>query len=400
MTPNCIIVISVLLFAWLATAFFLIKQLRLKRLRADDQAANQSLMLLGLMKEKAKEARAAADTLEKVAELLNLGMVHLEEGGKRLKCNQAAKAFFEDYPGKLEELAASDLPPGEARTEMVGNRVLDVRFIEVDQKRLMVLTDMTESFKLARRLKEQERLALLGQMSGQVAHRIKTPLAVLAGRAQMLARRLSPGTKERLQAESIYDEARELASDVDQIVSFYSHQELRPAETALRDLLEDVAKRLNSADTGCQAVVEAIEPEKIFTDRSLLQNALYLVGQNSLDPETGASRVSLSSRLVPSEAKGSKADAGEDSGLSVEILVQDDGKGISKEAKERIFEPFFSTRQEGMGLGLFMAGQILKRLGGTLEAAKAEEGSGACFRITLPASGGGISQGPSSSDGS
>jgi signal transduction histidine kinase len=391
MSPNCLIAISVLLFAWLATAAYLIRNIKRQRAISSRADQGQNALLLGLMTEKAREARVASDTLEKVARLLNLGIVELPGPGcKRPKLNGAARDFFKDSPELLERLMAEErqVPrkgqgSAPAKTVMAGQLVLDMRQVEVDGRRLLIFTDITEGFNLARELKKKERLALLGQMSGQVAHRIKTPLSVLSGRAQMLARRLAPGTRERLQAESIYDEARDLASEIDEIVSFYRNQQPQIREVSLNLLLNECVKRLNALGLECRAEVLHMDEgaDAVRTDPAILSNALYLISQNSLHPESGAERVCFSAYLKD-DSSGKRW---------IEILISDDGKGIDEDARARIFEPFFTTRAEGLGLGLFMARDLIERLGGGLElvSAKGDQAAGrdlggACFKIILP----------------
>jgi len=210
-------------------------------------------------------------------------------------------------------------------------------------------------------------LALLGQMTAQMAHQIKTPLAVLAGQAQMLARYLNTDMALKDQAEAIYHEARDLAKQINEISNFYKEREPYSKDVELCRLLDDVRKRLDSPDHSCEISIECPNEITIETDPGLLQNLLFLLGQNALSSETAASLLSIS--VVKDNEQ-------------VTIRVKDNGAGVPEAMRDKLFEPFASTKGEGLGLGLFLARDLTRQMGGSIELEEVEQG--ASFRLNFP----------------
>ncbi len=365
---TCFFSISVLLLVWIATIIAFLFYLRRQRHNVRDlQFGESSDVLLGLFSQKAREARVAAERLSKVADELGIGIIE-KMPGQGLSANEWAKRFLPreaTNEESFEKLMEQEAFPC---TVQKGERIIEIRKLEAASRLILLLQDVTEGYKLARELKQKERLALLGQMSAQVAHQIKTPLSVLAGRAQMLARRLSPNSRERNQAEALFLEARELAGQVTQIVNFYKEMEPEYSSVFVNDVLEDTARRLGSMMASCKIVVDCPSRIELRTDRRLLSDALFLVAQNSLSSESQADLIEL------------KARKGE--GI-VKIILTDNGKGFEIEDLDKIFEPFFTTREEGLGLGLFMARDILSRIDCKIKALKGEK-QGAKFEILIP----------------
>ena len=102
-------------------------------------------------------------------------------------------------------------------------------------------------------------------------------------------------------------------------------------------------------------------------DRELLVQALLNVLKNAVEASVDA----------PVRAEGRR------SGKRVEVLVRDAGPGLSPEAAARVFEPFYTTKEKGMGIGLYLTKRIIEAHGGTIEA-RSREGAGTEFRIELP----------------
>ena len=206
-------------------------------------------------------------------------------------------------------------------------------------------------------------------MSAQVAHQIKTPLSVLAGRAQMLARNLTPGSMERKHAEEFFRESMDLAGQVTQVVKFY--KEMKPEFSRIRakQLLKKTAGRLRAIAGNSRISLEAPDDITIITDSRLLSDALFLVAQNSLSPDSHSTLLDLK--------------VSQENNMAT-ITVHDDGRGFEEKSLGRIFDPFYTTREEGLGLGLFMARDILSRISSRIRAEIPEEG-GALFEIVIPA---------------
>ena len=369
MSVTCFFSLSILLFLWLFTCVALVVILRKRRASSTEPSSFHSELLVGLASAKYQEAIEASRRLREVADALHIGLMELKNN-RIIEINQSAV-----------ELLPEDMRSGQSLTGLLASlQENSPRILELDQtvvqlsmlpisgsQDLVLVQDVTESFLMARKLKQHERLALLGQMTAQMAHQIKTPLAVLAGQAQMLARHLNTDMALKDQAEAIYHEARDLAEQINEISNFYKEREPYFKDVELCRLLDDVKKRLDSLDHSCEIGIECPDEITIETDPGLLQNLLFLLGQNALSSETAASLLSIS--------------AVKDNG-QVTIRVKDNGAGVPEAMRDKLFEPFASTKGEGLGLGLFLARDLTRQMGGSIELEEGEQG--ASFRLNFP----------------
>ena len=227
-----------------------------------------------------------------------------------------------------------------------------------------------------RQLRRRERLAALGELAAGVAHEIRNPL----GGIQMFASLLRKDLQDRPDALRIVDKittgVSRLESIVTQILDFGRPSEPEPQRVRLDALIGEVIDLCTARPRPrpVQITADAVEPVTIVTDGTLLSRALLNLVLNAADAAGegagDAARVSLS---VTSRADG-----------SVTISVSDNGPGIPPEMLDRIFNPFFTTKDHGTGLGLAIVHQIAETLGGSIQAANRPEG-GAVFSLSLPA---------------
>lgn len=216
-----------------------------------------------------------------------------------------------------------------------------------------------------RRLEDERRLSLLGEMSAVLAHEIRNPLASLKGHAQLLAERLPPRSPDRHKAERVVSEASRLEALTNDLLDFARSGPLDKAPVDPGDLLRACAEEV--APGGFDLKLEDA-PEQWYTDRRRLGQALTNLLQNA--------REASPQDLRP------VAEISTDNGRLV-FTIRDHGDGLPKGAGDRIFDPFFTTRASGTGLGLAVARRIVMLHGGDLTAENHPEG-GAVFRIVLP----------------
>ncbi len=357
--------ISVLFFLWLFTCGALV--LSLKRYRSSSEPSSfYSDLLIGLASEKYREAIDASKRLREVADALHIGLVELK--GRQIKqMNQSALDLMSKDIQALTETLTSldrDVP----KTIELNKKIVQLkRLSSPGSQDLILIQDVTESFLMARRLRQQEKLALLGQMAAHMSHQIKTPIAIIAGQIQMLARHLGSDAGLKEQANAIYQDARELARQINEISNFYRKREPYFRDTELCQILVKLEKRLDPLRGSCKIDIKCPQKIVLETDPKLLQKVLFLLGQNSLSRETGATILSINAGLEDNQ---------------VSIRVKDNGTGIPKSIRDRVFEPFVSTKEEGLGLGLFLARDLTRQIGGEIELEETDRGT--CFALKIP----------------
>lgn len=216
---------------------------------------------------------------------------------------------------------------------------------------------------LLERVEHGRRLAALGEMAAVIAHELRNPLTALKGHAQLLSRSLA-GDSRSEKAERVVHEAGRLESFLRDLLEFSRRGEIDPQPIDPARLLRESAA--------------AVQPDRIVVhgesappswrlDGPRLQQALTNVLTNAV-------------QISPADASVEAAVFAEHDRLVFE--VRDAGPGIPPGEEERIFEPFYSRRPRGTGLGLSLARRIVTQHRGTITAENAP-GGGALFRICL-----------------
>jgi nitrogen fixation/metabolism regulation signal transduction histidine kinase len=216
-------------------------------------------------------------------------------------------------------------------------------------------------------------------MARQVAHDIKNPLTPIQLSAEHAlrvnidrGRPLSPILDECV--NTILKQVTLLRQISSEFSSFASSPTPRPEATRLSDLLEEVLSpyRLGLAGRISITVDAPHDLPPVTIDRTLFARALINVIENALHAMPGRGRLLVESRASTVEGR-----------RRVILRISDTGVGMDQESVGRIFEPYFSTRATGTGLGLTIAKRNVELTGGTI-AVESESGVGTMVRITLP----------------
>jgi signal transduction histidine kinase len=223
-----------------------------------------------------------------------------------------------------------------------------------------------------------ERLAALGQLSAGLAHEIRNPLGVIKGSAEILKEKLS--SSEDLAKELsgyIYTEVNRLSGLVGRFLDFARPSQLNVRAEDLPALLERCLKTVTQQgqNANIRVVKEYAEPLPCaLVDADVCEQVFTNLISNAFDAMNGGGQLTI--RVQPVQKHSEPTE------LAVEIA--DTGPGVPQEMKEQIFNPFYTTKKSGVGLGLAIVSKIVDAHGGTVKLVSAP-GQGACFRVTLPA---------------
>lgn len=224
---------------------------------------------------------------------------------------------------------------------------------------------------LRARLLHSERAGAEGHLAGQIAHAINTPLQVMLGTLQMRIEKSDPLDPED---ERLLHLTRRVAKIVEDMFNLSRRGELsitriRP-EALLHAVTEELASRFGDQSPEL-CVRVAPETPDLMADENLLRIALAAVVENAIEASPKTSEIRL-------EAEGIAR------GRGVEFRILDRGSGIAEEVAPHVFEPFFSTKRSGTGLGLAVAAGAIGGHGGRIRT-EARSGGGTCVRIEIHA---------------
>jgi signal transduction histidine kinase len=251
----------------------------------------------------------------------------------------------------------------------------------------VAFNNMTERLRerqvLEARLAAAEKRAEIGQLASGLAHEIKNPLNALSLGLDVLKRRHRPEGEAAEGAyaariEALREEINRLASLINNFLAFGRPLTITATPVDVAALVEATLSDLSETAATARVVLERQVPAdlpRISADPSLVKSALWNLVQNavqSMEKGGGTLRVSAS----PASGVG---------GSAVTISVEDTGAGLDPADLPRLFEPYFSKREGGVGLGLAMVKRIVEEHGGRVSASNRTDGTaGARFTMTLP----------------
>jgi signal transduction histidine kinase len=228
-------------------------------------------------------------------------------------------------------------------------------------------------------LERTNRLAAWADMARQVAHDIKNPLTPIQLNAEHLRRvhqdrgaPLGPVLDECV--NNVLAQVRLLRQIAGEFSSFASSPTVRRAPTQLREVVDEVVEAYRVALAGRVAIDVSI-PEglpALLVDKTVLGRALTNITENALHAMPGGGTLRISAQRMGD--------------TEVELAIRDTGIGMDRAALGRIFEPYFSTRASGTGLGLTIAKRNVELNGGSI-GVESEKGAGTTVRLRLPIAG-------------
>lgn len=355
------------------------------------------------------EARAVAveDYTAHVLRSISSGVVTLNDAGIVTTLNRAASEILglqetetvgrscaEVFGSKsqIETLFQAALTRGRLarREELVwvrpdGERIwvaLSTSLLKNQADRLLgvvyVLTDLTEIKHLQEQVAVRKQLALMGELSAGLAHEFRNAIAAIQGSARLLAKRLGDDDERRTLVEAIMEEHRSMDRLIEKLLSLgrTDHAGVRqPVDLAqmVRRITMQVVERAPEPRPVVQLSLAAgLTP--VLADEVLLKQAVTNVVQNAVDAMPGGGQLWIA--LNERHSRPGR-------GRETELAVTDTGQGIPQDQLERIFLPFYTTKDRGTGLGLPVVQKIIHSHNGRVEV-ESVEGAGTTFRICLP----------------
>jgi two-component system sensor histidine kinase HydH len=226
-------------------------------------------------------------------------------------------------------------------------------------------------------VRRTERLAALGQLSAGLAHEIRNPLSTIKASAEMLVKNVDSGSPVAHEmAGFISSEVDRTNALVTRFLDFARPLSLRLEKTELTQVIDEaVAEVEQHSPPFSVSIYKNYSPDipPFFLDRQLMERVLYNLLLNAAQASPPRGSITIKTRQRGDTVEGN----------TVEIDVIDRGSGIATKDKESIFNPFFTTKSSGVGLGLAIVSKIVDEHGGQI-AVESEPGAGTVFRVFLP----------------
>ena len=246
--------------------------------------------------------------------------------------------------------------------------------------KIVIFRDMTNVFKIQEEILRMDRLVSLGKLSSGIAHELRNPLAGIKTTAQALSEEMSKDDARREYLNRITKEIDRLNELLKTFFSFAKPQKLNLIDCSVKDVINEIIPFLlkEITDQGVR-FVETYHPQlpKIKVDKNQMYQVFLNLFLNAIQamPNGGDLKIEVNPTVSYSQDGSSQN--------FIRIVISDTGKGIPPNIIHRIFDPFFTTKPKGIGLGLSITYQIIKKHGGTIKVeSKLEKGTS--FIISLP----------------
>lgn len=213
-----------------------------------------------------------------------------------------------------------------------------------DKVYVFIVTDLTEKREIEKRLKQKERLALIGEMSAGIAHEIRNPLASISGSVQFLSKELKLDTEYQNLMDIIVKESGRLSNSIEVFLDYARPIPLKPVEFDLAQAVDDVSELISLNYPGVKLIKKYSEGNMITADIKKIDQVIWNLMNNSVKAinEDGVIEINI---------YGKDGD--------IYLSIKDNGVGIAGSEMARIFTPFYSKFSSGIGLGMAIVKRII-----------------------------------------
>ena len=337
---------------------------------------------------------------ETVLENINSGVLTTDNNGGVVFLNGRALEILGDTAGmnlRFDELFMNPISHGSLFEYLVNDELrsrsfectmalpdggtipvrLNTTVVEIDDYHgrtiITVFEDLTEQKKMEEELRRADRLRSLGELSAGVAHEIRNPLTGIATTAQVLKDKLSGRDEEITYIDVILQEIKRLDEIINNLLIFSRPMAPDPCELDIGNTLGEALKLLEDEAEERKVSIrfeKELDDDICFLDGDQIKQVVLNIALNGIQACLEGGELTVSVR----EKRGTSV---------LEMIFSDTGEGISAEAADKLYNPFFTTRSEGTGLGLSISRKIIENHNGTIRH-ESEQGKGTRFIIELP----------------
>ena len=328
------------------------------------------------------DLRKQASWLSHLVDTMPAGVVVLDGKGMIAKANQIAIDMLgeplegEKWFNVIQRSFRPHQDDGHEVSLKDGRLIkLDITALAPEPGQLILMTDLTETRRLQKRVAHMQRLSALGKMVASLAHQVRTPLsAAMLYAANLGSKRLPEASRDNFQTK-LMSRLKDLETQVNDMLLFAKSGDQQVVEqVSMQQLLTEVKTGADAmvALNNSELDVSLPEPDiQIVGNKTALASAIQNLVHNSIQVIGNGAAVKITAQTDSHDPN------------MVRISVSDNGPGVDLSQGDKIFEPFFTTKSQGTGLGLAVVSSVANAHQGRVDVANNEHG-GACFSLLLP----------------
>ncbi len=330
------------------------------------------------------DLRKQASWLSHLVDTMPAGVIVLDGKGMIAKANQIAIDMLgeplegEKWFSVIQRSFRPQQDDGHEVSLKDGRLIkLDITALAPEPGQLILMTDLSETRRLQKRVAHMQRLSALGKMVASLAHQVRTPLsAAMLYAANLGSKRLPEASRDNFQTK-LMSRLKDLENQVNDMLLF--------AKSGDQHVVEQVSMQqlLSEVKTGADAMVTLNNSE---LDVSLPEPDIAILGNKTALASAIQNLIHNSIQIIGSGAQVQvRAMRDLQTPDFVRISVSDNGPGVDLQQVDKLFEPFFTTSSQGTGLGLAVVSSVANAHQGRIEVTNNVHG-GACFNLLLPIS--------------
>jgi len=250
--------------------------------------------------------------------------------------------------------------------------------------------DVTERKQTELALRRSQKMDAIGQLTGGIAHDFNNILAIILGNVELLKQQTLDNEKIHDRVQVINKSARRAAGLTKQLLSFSRHLPGKTSTININPLIEGMQNLIERSITPEVVIKYQLARDLWFTniDPGDLEDALLNLILNARDAMDGHGRLTIQTGNIVLDSQYCDMSSCAEAGEYIQLVVSDNGKGMSAEELEHLYEPFFTTKEQGKGtgLGMSMVYGFVQRSGGCINT-DSQQGIGTSFRLYLPRAG-------------
>lgn len=310
------------------------------------------------------------------------------------KVPEIGDIMYKDYAGKhninmyneLMECIKSNISKEFPEQKYNGN-YLYIRIAPFSKGAIITALNITKQKQLQTQLQQAKKMDAISTLAGGIAHQFNNILSGITGNTELLQMEYKGDNKIKKFSERLFGLTSRMTNLTSQLLAYARGGKYQERQLSVRELVKETLPLIEHGMNQSVKIVRNLEKDIpiIKADATQLQMVFSAVMSNASEAIEGSGSIRVAVQKKDVDDKYAMQHPGLKVGQYVRLTVEDDGKGLDIESKERVFEPFYSTKLQGRGLGMAASYGVIINHGGWIEI-DSEPGKGAVVSIYLPVS--------------